>query len=66
MSILETGTLEPNNDEPEICCANCCLPYETWLSITHDEYEPIPFKPNHWNNWYCSEDCYEEHTRNEG
>lgn len=46
----------------EVCCANCGISAEEIM----DEEEFIDMRYDYHNNWYCCEDCYDEHTRGEG
>lgn len=51
------------SDGEEICCANCGLPAREYFETVG---EP---KGESWFNgtsWYCTNDCYEEYTKDEG
>jgi hypothetical protein len=51
-------------DGEDICCANCGITAKEFFEYVSDD---VPSN-DCWfagTSWYCSDDCYDEHTKNE-
>lgn len=51
-------------DGEDICCANCGITAREFFEYVSDDPPDGPWFAG--QSWYCSDECYDEHTKNEG
>lgn len=52
-------------DGEDICCAECGISAEEFFTYVADDTPP----DGSWftgSTWYCCDECYEDHTKDEG